>query len=61
MNDQKQIIAYIQAENYKIENEKDILISYVGWLCVLKCTAGSMMVEFADAEQINVALQTGLI
>ena len=30
MDDQKQTIARIQAENHKIENEKDILISYVG-------------------------------
>ena len=61
MNNQKQTIACIQTENYKIENEKDILISYVKWLCVSKCAAGSMMMEFADTEQINVALQTGLI
>ncbi len=61
MDNQKQTIACIQAENHKIENEKDILISYVGWLCVSKRAAGSMVVEFTDAEQANVALQTGLI
>ena len=61
MNNQKQIIACIQTENYKIENEKDILISYVEWLYVSKCTAGFMMMEFTDAEQVNIALQTGLI
>ena len=61
MDDQKQTIACIQAENHKIENEKDILISYVRWLCILKHTASSMVVEFTDAEQVNVALQTGLI
>lgn len=61
MDDQKQTIARIQAENHKIGNEKDIPISYVGWLCVPKRAAGSMVVEFTDAEQANVALQTGLI
>ena len=61
MDNQKQTIARIQAENHKIENEKDIPISYVGWLCVPKRAAGSMVVEFTDAEQANVALQTGLI
>ena len=30
MDNQKQTIACIQVENHKIENEKDILISYVG-------------------------------
>ncbi|KAA6406836.1 MAG: hypothetical protein FRX48_09334 [Lasallia pustulata] len=57
----KQTIACIQAENHKIGNEKDIPISYVGWLCVPKRAAGSMVVEFKDAEQVNVALQTGLV
>ncbi|KAA6409153.1 MAG: reverse transcriptase [Lasallia pustulata] len=61
MDDQKQTIARIQAENYKIGDEKDIPISYVGWLCVPKRAAGSMVVEFTDAEQANVAVQTGLI
>ena len=61
MDNQKQTIARIQAENNKVEAGKDIPISYVGWLCTPKCTAGSMVVEFADAEQANMALQTGLI
>ena len=61
MDNQKQTIAHIQAENHKIEADKDIPISYVGWLCTPKRTAGSMVVEFMDAEQANVALQTGLI
>ncbi|SLM33995.1 reverse transcriptase [Lasallia pustulata] len=61
MDDQKQTIARIQAENHKIGDEKDIPISYVGWLCVPKRAAGSMVVEFTDAEQANVAVQTGLI
>ena len=61
MDNQKQTIAHIQAENHKIENEKDILISYVRWLCVSKCAAGFMVVEFTDTEQANVALQTDLI
>lgn len=61
MDDQKQMIACIQAENHKIRNEKDIPISYVGWLCVPKYAAGSMVVEFKDAEQANVALQTDLV
>ncbi|KAA6409147.1 MAG: hypothetical protein FRX48_06700 [Lasallia pustulata] len=45
----------------QIGNEKDIPISYVGWLCVPKRAAGSMVVEFTDAEQANAALQTCLI
>ena len=61
MDDQKQTIACIQAENHKIEADKDISISYVGWLCTLKCAAGSIVMEFVNAEQVNVALQTGLI
>ncbi|KAA6411453.1 MAG: hypothetical protein FRX48_04733 [Lasallia pustulata] len=61
MDDQRQTIARIQAENHKIRADKDILISYVGWLCAPKRAAGSMVVEFADAEQANVALQTGQI
>ena len=50
MDDQKQTIARIQAENHKIGNEKDIPISYVGWLCVPKRAAGSMVVEFTDGQ-----------
>ncbi len=61
MDDQRTTIARIQAENYKIGGGKDITVHYVGWLCAPKRTAGSMMVEFADAEQANMALQTGLI
>ena len=61
MDNQKQIIACIQAENHKIENEKDISISYIEWLCVSKHTAGFIVMEFMDAEQVNVALQTDLI
>ena len=29
INNQKQTIAHIQTENYKIENEKNISISYI--------------------------------
>ena len=61
MNNQKQTIACIQTENHKIENEKDILISYVRWLCISKHTAGSIMIKLTDTEQVNVALQTDLI
>ncbi len=61
MNNQKQTIACIQTENYKIEADKNISISYVKWLCTSKCAASSIVMEFTDAEQANVALQTGLI
>ena len=59
MDDQKQTIARIQAENHKIST--NIPIGYVGWLCPPKRAAGSMVVEFLDAEQANLALQTGLV
>ncbi len=59
MDNQKQTIARIQAKNHKIGT--DISVGYVGWLCPPKRAAGSMIVEFLDAEQANLALQTGLV
>jgi len=61
MEDQRATVARIQAENHKIGAGGDIPINYVGWLCSPKRAAGSVVVEFMNAEHANLALQTGLI
>jgi len=61
MKDQWIIVTCIQAENYKIEAEENILINYIRWLCSSKWVTESVMMKFINAKHVNLTLQTELI